>query len=525
MPFPPEAALERTFAFVPAWIESPMVLTFGGGAKYIGLLVASVVAAIVYGILGIFFEKYYAPLAARIRFLTDYERFLLYSLVPWILFGLILLPLVGDGVFGTASLNQGYNGLYPYTLLLTSALYGAVLSQSYKGAFPFRQLTGLSTGASSSPLPKSSPGPTVPGSERPSKGRRAFLEKGALVLGALVFLALSFENVLSLVGSGISSSIRAGTPSPPISPPIFMDSRLAALVDSEITDNNTFYVVDIDFSPPSLSPSSWSMQVTQLGSVLKSYSLADLQDLPQSSQYTTFECVSNTVGGNLISNAAWTGVTLSDLFNDAGANLSGVEYVVFYSVDGYSVGIPISKALMADSMVAYLMNGVALPVAHGYPLRAVIPGLYGMMNAKWISSIDLVDSTYLGYWQTRGYTNNAQINTLAFIRVPGNNSVVSLSKFSGSLMIGGIAFGGNGISKVEVSVDGGHTWQQATLKSPVSNLAWTLWAIELENPSTGFYDIYARATDNSGQTQTSASSAPFPSGATGYATASFTVID
>ncbi len=502
-----------------------MVLTFGGGAKYVGLLAASAVSAVVYGVLGIFFERYYAPFAAKIHYLTDLERFLLYSLVPWVFFGLIILPLSGVGVFGTASLNQGYNWLYPYTLLLTSAFYGAVLSRTYRGAYPFLGLTELSPDASSSPLAKSSPSSTTTESEPRSRGRRAFMEKGALVVGALVFLALSFEDIISLVGSGISSSIRAGKPSPPISPSIFADPRLAALVSSEITDNDTFYVVDIDFSPPGLSPSSWSVEVSRLGSKLKSYSLADVQKLPLSSQYTTFECVSNTVDGNLISNAKWTGVKLSDLFTDSGADLSGVEYVVFYSVDGYSVGIPISKAMMPDSIVAYLMNDEDLPVAHGYPLRAVIPGLYGMMSAKWISQVDLANTTYLGYWQTKGYANDALINTLAFIRVPSDNGIVSLSQYSGSVIAGGIAFGANGISKVEVSVDGGRTWKQATLKPPISNLAWTLWAIELEGLSTGFYDIYARATDSAGLTQTSANSSPFPSGATGYATTSFTVVE
>jgi DMSO/TMAO reductase YedYZ molybdopterin-dependent catalytic subunit len=523
-PFPPEAAIERFFAFVPASIESPMVLAFGGGAKYIGVLVASVISAVVYGVLGVFFERYYAPFAARIRFLTDFERFLLYSLVPWILFGVLILPLSGVGLFGTTSLNQGYNWLYPYTLLLISAFYGAILSRTYGGAYPFQRLTVLPP-EPSSPGAMSRPTPTPIESMPRSSSRRAFLEKGALVVGAVIFLALSLENIISLIGSGVSSSIRAGKPSPPISPPIFTDPRLAPLVDSEITDDDTFYVVDIDFSPPSISPSSWSLEVSELGSKLKSYSLADLQKLPQSSQYTTFECVSNTVDGNLISNAKWTGVKLSDLISDSGADLSGVEYVVFYSVDGYSVGIPISKAMMSDSIIAYSMNDEDLPTAHGYPLRAVIPGLYGMMSAKWIIQMDLVDTTYLGYWQTRGYANDARINTLAFIRVPGNNGTVSLSQYSGSVMAGGIAFGANGISKVEVSVDGGRTWQQATLKPPISSDCWTLWAIELEGLSTGFYNIYARATDNSGQTQTSAASAPFPSGATGYATISFTVVE
>ena len=500
-----------------------MVVTFGGGAKYVGLLFASAVAAVIYGIIGVAFERYYAPFASRISFLSDFEKFLLYSLVPWVLFGLVVLPLSGVGIFGTASLSQGYNWLYPYVLLLTSAFFGAVLARTYKGASPFTPLVAIPQDASAKfPNPR---GPTTVEPDPRSKGRRAFLERGVLIAAGLVFVVLSLENILSLLGSGVGSSIRAGEPSPPISPSIFNDPSLAAMVDSEITDNDSFYEVDIDFSPPSLSPASWTLEVSHLGSELKSYSLEDMQSLPASSQYTTFECVSNVVNGNLLSNAKWTGVSLSDLFADAGADLAGIEYVVFYSVDGYSVGIPISKAMMSDSILAYMMNDAPLPTAHGYPLRAVFPGLYGMMSAKWISRVDLADTTYFGYWQKQGYVNDAVINTLAFIRVPGNNDVVSLSQHSGSVIAGGYAFGANGISKVEVSVDNGRTWQPATLKAPISNLAWTLWAIELQGLSTGFYNVYARATDDSGNTQTSNISAPFPRGATGYAMTSITVVD
>ncbi len=265
--------------------------------------------------------------------------------------------------------------------------------------------------------------------------------------------------------------------------------------------------------------------MTALSNPVKTYTLSELAALPQTSEYSTFECVSNTVNGNLISNGQWTGVKISDLLSDAGANLDGIEYAVFYSADGYTVGLPISRVMQPDSILAYFMNGQSLPVNHGYPLRAVIPGLYGMMSAKWLTRIDLLNTSYSGYWQSEGYTENAVVNTLAFIRVPSNNQVVSLSKYSNTVIIGGYAFAGDrGISKVEVSVDGGNTWQSATLKPPLSNLSWVLWAIEYNNLSTGFYNVYARATDGTGALETAAVAAPFPSGATGYASSSFEVV-
>jgi hypothetical protein len=196
---------------------------------------------------------------------------------------------------------------------------------------------------------------------------------------------------------------------------------------------------------------------------------------------------------------------------------------VFYSADGYSVAIPLAKATESDSMLAYKINHEVLPVAHGFPLRAVIPGLYGMMSAKWITQIQLVDYPYTdGYWQTRGWTDVATINTLAFITVPGGATTVSRAS-DGSIIIGGVAFAGiRGISKVEVSLDNGKSWQGVVLKPPISNETWTLWAYKLY-PNPGGLTVIARATDGSGTPESSLYSPPFPNGAKGYAAVFFTV--
>jgi DMSO/TMAO reductase YedYZ molybdopterin-dependent catalytic subunit len=345
-----------------------------------------------------------------------------------------------------------------------------------------------------------------------------------VVGGAAILILASLGTALgALISEGglvaqNGAPILPGTPiNTQEAPAIFSDPRLGSLVESEVTSNDAFYRVAIDIFDPSVDESTWSLDVAGLVRNPKTYALADVKSLPKTSEYDTFICVSNTINGGLISNAQWGGVRLSDLFTDVGGILSGATYVVFNSVDGYSVGVPLSQALSPNSMLAYEMNGVDLPQRHGYPLRAVIPGLYGMMSAKWVRSVELSDSQYVGFWQTRGWSNTASVNTVSFIRVPQDGATVSLSQNGGTVMLGGVAFAGDrGISKVEVSVDGGSSWQEATLKPPASDLTWVLWAYEWKPANTGNYVVYARATDGKGALQTSVQADTFPSGATGY---------
>ena len=165
------------------------------------------------------------------------------------------------------------------------------------------------------------------------------------------------------------------------------------------------------------------------------------------------------------------------------------------------------------------MNDQTLPVEHGFPLRAIIPGLYGMMNAKWITEIEASNSVYLGYWQERGWTNDARINTTSIIYYPEAGAQVN-----GTLPIAGVAFAGDrGISKVEVSTDGGNKWNMAQLKPPKSPYSWVLWAYMWTPITKGTQTILVRATDGTGQLQDSSQTSPFPNGATGYNSLEVTV--
>jgi hypothetical protein len=241
-------------------------------------------------------------------------------------------------------------------------------------------------------------------------------------------------------------------------------------------------------------------------------------------EYATLECVSNEIGGNLISTALWKGVSLKDLLNSAGI-AEGAEYVVFRCYDGYDVGVPLERAMSDGAMLAYEMNGVRLPTEHGYPLRAIIPGLYGMMNAKWITEIELVEGTYEGFWQQRGWTTIATYQTGSTIITPGGSPLrgrfslpAGLTNVTGGpIPIVGVAFAGDrGIQTVEVSTDGGSSWQTASLQDPLSKYTWVFWRLDWNPPGSGNYTLKVRATDGNGQAQIATMTDPFPNGATGY---------
>ena len=246
--------------------------------------------------------------------------------------------------------------------------------------------------------------------------------------------------------------------------------------------------------------------------------------LPAIEEYATLECVSNKVGGDLMSTALWKGPRLSDVLSRAGVG-SGADYLVFRCRDGYDVGIPLDRALMDGTILAYEMNGAQLPVDHGYPVRAVVPGLYGMMNAKWITEIELVSGVYEGFWQRRGWENDAHYQTGSTIVTPGDSLLrdkfpipSSMTAIAGSMIgVAGVAFAGDrGITKVEVSTDGGNSWEVASLQDPLSQYTWVFWKYDWNPPANGSYKLMVRATDGAGNVQVATMTDPYPNGATGY---------
>jgi DMSO/TMAO reductase YedYZ molybdopterin-dependent catalytic subunit len=516
-PFPPESVLGSFLTVIPESLQEPAVQNLGEMAGLLGLAVAVLVAAAVYGALGIVYERYYLPRLGGRNSLSRLENTLVYSLIPWILFGVVVLPLTGVSFFGVGSdfASPSVVWAFPLTMLLFQFLWGVLLW----GRTQESLLSAPGTSAAVEKLVPRDP------------ARRTFIERTVVMAGSAVLVLASLGSALGtlaseggIIGEGSSAILPGTSINLQDAPAIFLNPQLSALVNSEVTSNDSFYRVAIDIFDPSVDAASWALSLTGLVANPKSYTIDEIKNLQKVEQYDTFICVSNLINGGLISNAKWGGVRISDLLADAGGASSAAKYVVFYSVDGYSVGVPLARALDPSSMLAYEMNGATLPQRHGYPLRAVIPGLYGMMSAKWVRQVELSDSVYLGFWQTRGWSNDAAVQTVAFIRVPADGATVSLSQSGGSVVLGGVAFAGDrGISKVEVSVDGGSTWQAATLKPPASDLTWVLWAFEW-NPKPGDYTIYARATDGQGALQTSAQADTFPSGATGYVMSTVNVV-
>lgn len=287
-----------------------------------------------------------------------------------------------------------------------------------------------------------------------------------------------------------------------------------------VTDNADHYTVDTTLIKPTVDIATWQLDIG--GAVARPFSLSydDLLDLEAVEQLKTLECISNTVGGELISTALWTGVPLRDLLTRAQPDQKTYD-VKLTSVDGYTDSIRIEKALEPDTIVAYLMNGVTLPQDHGYPARLLVPNIYGMKNVKWLRSIECVTFDYQGYWMQRGWSDSAIINTNTRIDTPGR-----AVQWDGStpVPVAGIAFAGSrGILRVEVSTDGGATFGPAELEPPLGPLSWVRWKLDWLPPGPGRYRLLARSTDRTGALETEVRREPFPNGATGWDSVEVTV--
>ncbi|GCE15219.1 molybdopterin-dependent oxidoreductase [Tengunoibacter tsumagoiensis] len=282
-------------------------------------------------------------------------------------------------------------------------------------------------------------------------------------------------------------------------------------ITSPITPNDEHYVVTQNPIDPTPNLDVWRLEVTGLVGKTGTYTYEQLKQLPSTSRAITLECIANGPGSGLMSTAIWHGVTLKTLLAHHGEAQNTAKYVSFSSVDGYTVSLPLQEVLEADALLAWQMNGSDLPLRHGYPLRVLIPGRYGEENPKWLTRVDLVDHFIGGLYSDQGWYNG-QLHTMSRIDHPR-----SARKFGGPIEVGGIAFAGyRGIQKVEVSTDAGTTWNTATLTSPLSPDTWVFWNWTWQPAQAGDYTLVVRATDGTGEQQTSHRQGTVPNGATGY---------
>ena len=357
--------------------------------------------------------------------------------------------------------------------------------------------------------------------EPASPSRRRALLGTAAIAAVIAIVSLPLSRIAA-VGSGglgnITSAARRLRTRVEIPP---ADPRVDALpgITPRITANEDHYTVDTTLVKPRVLIDEWRLDIKGLVQSPFSLTYEQLLDLEAVEQLHTLECISNYVGGDLISTALWTGVPLRDLLARAQVQ-PGAYDVVFTSVDGYTDSIPLAKAMEDRTLVAYLMNGKTVPQDHGYPARMLVPNIYGMKNVKWIRSIEVVNYDFIGYWQQQGWSDAAPVNTNARIDRPGRNVPWS----GGAVTVAGIAFAGaRGISKVELSTDGAKSWAPATIEPPMGPLTWVRWTYEWTPNGTGPARLVVRATDGSGNTETPVGRAPFPNGATGYDAVDVTV--
>lgn len=280
-----------------------------------------------------------------------------------------------------------------------------------------------------------------------------------------------------------------------------------------LTPTDDFYRIDTALTPPLVTPQNWRLRVHGMVDRELNISFADLLEREVVDAFVTLCCVSNPVGGPLIGNTRWTGVRIADLLAEAGPQ-AGADAVLSRSVDGWTCGTPLAALTDGrDSLLAFAMDGRALPVEHGFPVRMVVPGLYGYVSAtKWLVDLEVTRfADFAAYWTDRGWAEQAPIKTSSRIDVPGDGASVPV----GRVAVGGVAWAQHrGIDAVEVRVDDG-PWQRATLADEPTIDTWRQWRWDWE-ASPGDHELYVRATDSTGAVQTGDETGVMPDGATGW---------
>lgn len=288
------------------------------------------------------------------------------------------------------------------------------------------------------------------------------------------------------------------------------------------TPNEDFYLIHTALVYPTIEPEDFELRIHGLVDRELTLSYQDLVERELTEAWITLNCVSNPVGGDLIGNAWWSGVRLADLLAEAGVQ-AGADAVLQTSHDGWTCGTPLS-VLTDDrnAMLAVGMNGVPLPVEHGFPVRTIVPGLYGFVSAcKWVVDLEVTRFDLIrAYWTERGWAEQAPVRLASRVDVPASGEDVP----SGALRVGGVAWAQHtGIAAVEVAVDGG-AWQEVDVSAPGTDDTWVQWAGTVE-VSAGEHTVRVRATDKDGEVQTGTERDVIPDGATGWHEVSFTAAE
>ncbi|MEL6981536.1 MAG: molybdopterin-dependent oxidoreductase, partial [Actinomycetota bacterium] len=281
-----------------------------------------------------------------------------------------------------------------------------------------------------------------------------------------------------------------------------------------VVPSDDFYLIDTALTKPQVDPNNWSLTIKGMVDQEVSYTYDELLDRAETIAPVTLSCVSNEVGGDLVGNAIWRGIPLTELLDEAGVQ-PGATQIASRSVDGWTCGFPTEAAYDGrTALLAVGMNGEPLPIRHGFPARLVVSGLYGYVSAtKWIEEIELTTlEDFDGFWIPRGWSKLGPVKTQSRIDTPSRGAEVAAGS---TVPIAGVAWAPDtGITKVEVRVDEGE-WFEADLGESLGPDAWIQWLAPW-TATEGRHVIQVRATDESGETQTSTPAPPAPDGAQGW---------
>ncbi|MFB7416655.1 molybdopterin-dependent oxidoreductase [Streptomyces sp. NPDC056121] len=399
------------------------------------------------------------------------------------------------------------------------------------GALLLYHLVGrLQSGRPSAPVevPPGEEGVTTPDGGDPGHSygagwdRRGFVVAATAAAAASTGIGLLGRSLNGSQGQNAVASRRRITLPAPASAAAPIPKRTALRIKDVtpfMTPSQDFYRVDTALVVPKVDANSWRLRIHGKGVTRETtVSFADLLRMPLIERNITLACVSNEVGGPYVGNARWIGVRLADLLRQCGVRPPSkggpADQLVARSVDGMTIGSPVEDVMDGrDAMLALGMNGEPLPFAHGFPVRMVVPGLYGFVSAcKWIQDIELTTfDDYDPYWVKRNWARRAPIKTQSRIDTPKPFARPG----AGTVMVAGVAWAQHrGIDKVEVRVDDG-PWRRADLASEDTTDTWRQWSFPWKATSGG-HTLTVRATDRTGQTQTDKRTRTIPDGASGW---------
>jgi DMSO/TMAO reductase YedYZ molybdopterin-dependent catalytic subunit len=359
--------------------------------------------------------------------------------------------------------------------------------------------------------------------DRAAISRRGFLTllAGTAVGAAAVGLGARAINAGTAAVNSIREALTLPRPAlaaAPIPPGAELD---VVGITPLVSANDTFYRIDTALQVPVIDAATWKLRIVGMVEREVEIGFDELLALPMVETYVTLMCVSNEVGGSLVGNAKWLGYPIRDLLERAGP-LPGADMVLSRSIDGFTAGTPLDVLLEPDRdcLLAVGMNGEPLPIEHGFPVRMVVPGLYGYVSAtKWV--VELKVTTFaddVGYWTPRGWSAEGPVKTASRIDVPSRGARLE----PGRVPIAGVAWAQHrGIEGVEVRIDDGE-WRAATLADAISSDTWRQWVLDWDATS-GDHEIAVRATDAAGDTQSDRIRPPAPDGSEGWHTISVSV--